>query len=78
MRQITAYVAHRHSGVAAYTETQRSITIYFQGYHSCYTYTYASAGRRFIRIMKFLARRGSYLQAFINKHNPGFSKKEMI
>jgi len=68
------------SNVVAYANWADFIIVQFKPNksHSCttYTYTYQSAGAQAIEDMKKLADAGRWLNAYINKHKPGFSSKK--
>lgn len=55
------------SNVIGYDIGNDYITVYFKGSSKPYTYTYASAGRANVEMMKRLARSGSGLNSFINR-----------
>ena len=56
------------SGVREFYIQSDSITVWFDGTTSPYTYSYASAGCDNVEIMKKLAVSGDGLNAYINHH----------
>lgn len=56
------------SGIAGYEIGSDFIKVKFKGGSKVYVYDYSSAGRDNIENMKILAKKGSGLNAFINKN----------
>lgn len=61
----------KQSGVSAYETGKDYISIRFTD-SRIYTYSYVSAGKQAVEIMKKLARRQQGLSTFISKNKPGF------
>jgi hypothetical protein len=58
----------RDSGVAAYEIGTDYIRVQFSGTSHTYTYSYRKAGSTHVENMKQLARNGSGLNSYINRH----------
>lgn len=56
------------SGVVGYEIQATSITVWFDGRASPYTYSYARAGQLYVERMKQLAQSGDGLNAYINNN----------
>lgn len=56
------------SGVLAYELGADYIDVQFKGTSKIYRYSYQSAGREYVEIMKVLAKNGDGLNSFINKN----------
>ncbi len=56
------------SGVYAYEIGTDFIQVQFSGTGDVYTYSYRKAGPEHVERMKLLARKGSGLNSYINKH----------
>lgn len=58
----------RDSGVVAYEIGADYIRVQFSGTSRTYTYSYRKAGSNHVENMKQLARNGSGLNSYINRH----------
>ena len=64
----------RDSNIDSFEIGDDYITVkFFDG--QTYIYTYASAGSHHVEEMKRLANRHDGLNAYINRHKPGYSRK---
>lgn len=64
------------SNVSMYEITDNAILVMFRD-HSIYCYSYSSAGRTHIEIMKQLAERGDGLNAYVNLKKVPYEWKEI-
>ncbi|HRP56422.1 hypothetical protein [Agriterribacter sp.] len=63
----------KKSGVSAYHPGTNFITVQFNG-KEVYTYTYRSAGRAAVEVMKKLAAAQKGLSTYIAQHDPPFEQ----
>lgn len=64
----------KSSGVAAFETSADSITIKFKN-GTKYLYTYSSAGKKTIELMKSLAHSNHGLSTFISQNKPEYQRK---
>ena len=61
----------KHAGVTAYQTGKDYIRVQFN-HTDVYTYSYASAGKAAVEIMKQLALRSQGLSTYISRYQPGY------
>lgn len=65
----------KDSGVEAFEIKADSITVKFKKEIQRYLYTYSSAGRKVIELMKSLALANNGLSTFISQNDPKYERK---